>query len=184
MNIPFGCAALSALVLTTSVASAEPSWIMRANESTLEFVIDIGGATVTGGFSDWTVTTLFDPAQPKTASLRVEIAMASVYVDDPRAQAIGNSTWLAVGDYPIAVFEAEGFDWAPDTGALTVHGGLALRDITQPLTLTGTLKANNGRGEAQITATIPRLRYDIGVGQEAVGTNVQLHGHFVATLQD
>jgi len=116
--------------------------------------------------------------------LRVEVGMSSVIIDDPRAQAAQNAAWLAVNDHPMAVFEARGFDWSENTGALTVAGTLTLRGIARPLTLSGTLTFDGTRGEAEISATVLRLSHEIGVGQDAVGPEVHLRAHVIATLEN
>lgn len=173
-----------AAAATLSGAAADPLWIMERDESALEFVIDLGGSEIVGAFADWTAEIDFDPAIPGNASLRVEINMQSVSVDDPRAQALGDTTWLSVEDHPTAVFEAAGFDWSPDTGALDVNGTLTLRDIAAPLVLSGTLNVADGRGEADITGVILRLTHDVGIGQDAVGAEVLLRARVVAAAEN
>lgn len=172
------------MFLAMAPAQADPIWAMQADASTLEFVVEIGGTETTGHFDDWTTTISFDPVTPDTAKLRVEIGMGSVSIADPRAQAAPSAAWLAVNDYPMAVFEATGSDWSENTGALTVNGTLTLRGIAQPLTLNGTLTIDGRRGEADVSATILRLPHEIGIGQDAVGAEVLLRARVVAFLEN
>ena len=176
--------ASAAMFLAMAPAQADPIWAMQADASTLEFVVEIGGTESTGQFDDWSTTIRFDPDMPDSAKLRVEIGMGSVSIADPRAQAAPSAAWLAVNNHPMAVFEATGFEWSKVTGALTVNGTLTLRGIAQPLTLTGTLKIDGTRGEADVSATILRLPHRIGVGQDAVGAEVLLRARVVAFLEN
>lgn len=161
-------------ILAGPVATAEPIWAVDPVNSYLGFTARIGDGGIPGSFYLWTAIIAFDPEQPETATLRVEIDMASVTMADPRAQTVGETTWLGSAEHPKAVFEASGFQWMPG-GALTIEGVLTLKGIAAPLTLTGMLRVDGSKAEADVTGEILRLTHGIGIGQDAIAAEVEVH---------
>ena len=173
---------MAALIVTGAPSAAEPDWTVDHATSRLGYAVEIGGTTATGHFDGWTAEIAFDRDRPEEGRVRVEIAMDTVSIDDARAQAVGDAAWLGVDDHPVAVFQSDRFDLAPD-GALTVTGWLTLKGIDAPMTLAGTLVVEGMEARADLAGTITRLSHHVGVGQNAVAADVTVQATLTARCE-
>jgi len=162
-----------------TAALAQDTWDVDHQTARLAFMFAIGDATATGTFGDWSADIQFDPTHPGESFVRVDVDMASVSVDDPRAQAVDDAAWLATSDHPTAVFEATGFDLSAGN-RLSVDGTLTLKGVQAPLTLTGTLRLEGKTAMADLSGSILRQSHDIGLGQDAVSSDVTVRTTFTA----
>ncbi|WP_170431518.1 YceI family protein [Ruegeria arenilitoris] len=165
--------------LLSSQAIAEKSWTVDPTQGTLTFTVDIGGAVAQGEFGEWTAEIIFFPKSPSDGAVTVTVDVASVTIDDARAQAIAEEGWLGVGAYPIAIFTSESFD-PSNEAQLTVPGTLTLKDISAPMELFGTLVVDNCMAEATATGPLDRTQHDIGAGQSAVEPIVNITATLIA----
>ncbi|MEE2809429.1 MAG: YceI family protein [Pseudomonadota bacterium] len=168
--------ALSCLAIT---AAADTTWKVDHDQSALSFAVEIGGTEAVGAFGRWDADITFDPTAPELGTVVVSIDIASVRIDDDRAQAIADPAWLGAADHPTARFASTAFDLASD-GTLTVPGTLTLKGIDLPLTLTGTLSVENSTARADLSSTIDRTSHDIGVGQNTVAPDVAVTATLLA----
>lgn len=168
-----------ALSCLTIAAAAEMTWTVDHDQSALSFAVEIGGTEAVGVFGQWDADITFDPTAPEIATVVVSIDIASVRIDDDRAQAIADAAWLGAADHQTARFTSTTFELESD-GTLTVPGTLTLKGIDMPLTLTGTLSVENCIARADLSSSIDRTSHDIGVGQNAVAPDVSITATLLA----
>lgn len=172
-----------ASVIFCGSAYASDEWLVVQNESSLEFSVEIEGLVAKGTFERWHAKIQFDPTRPEEARLQVSIQMPSVSIADPRGRGLKNKSWLSVETHPTAVFEATGFDWTPETGALRTTGTLTLKGISVPLTLAGDLVLDGTIGKADLSGTIVRSDHKVGAQDDPVSSRVQVITRVVAHLK-
>lgn len=153
----------TALLLASGPSLAGPDWTVDHATSRLGHAVEIGGTTATGRFDGWSA----------------EIAMDTVSIDDARAQAVGDDAWLGIEAHPVAVFQSDRFDLAPD-GTLTVAGWLTLKGVEAQMTLTGALIVEGMEARAYLSGTIMRLSHHVVVGQDAVAGEVAVQATLTA----
>lgn len=156
--------AIAGQMLMASVASAT-AWVVDPQRSMLNFQIVESGNPISGRFARWTADIRFDPANPSTARLRVQVETASATTNERRRdELLTGPDWLDSARVPVAVFEAEGFR---PLGAdrFEAMGTLKLRDGTRPLTLSFTLDVAGDRARARGRGTLVRTQFGIGQGQ-------------------
>ncbi|MDX8350657.1 YceI family protein [Cognatiyoonia sp. IB215446] len=169
----------SFLCLLGTSTLAQQSWVVDHSQSTLAFTVSIGGADANGRFEDWTAAISYDPTSPADGAVAVMIDIASVVIDDPRAQAIADAAWLGAEAYPQAFFASDSFALSNAT-QLSVPGSLTLKGISLPLTLSGSLTVEDCNATAQIRGVLDRTQYGIGVGQAAVAPKVTVSASLIA----
>ena len=174
--------------LTLSIVSAE---------SEARFIIDevLAGSpnTVIGTTRDVQGEIRVDPGNLDGASISpIAIGAGSLTTDNNfRNRAIGNFI-LQTGDYPTITFTPEEIDGLPastsvgDALSFQVAGQLTIRDITQPITFTVSVKVESeSRISGAAQATIQRGDFDLSIPSvpqvASVSEQVQLELDFVAT---
>ena len=104
--------------------------------------------------------------------------------DKQRDEALPESDWFAVKQFPQAVFEANNFQSFGDNKFIA-ESTLTIRGLKKTMIFPFTLDAKDGK--ATVDSSIPILRTNFGVGQgdwassEYVGLEVTVKLHLVAT---
>lgn len=156
-------AGLLLALLPLSAGAAD--WV-QAEGSRLAFAGKYQGEVFTGLFPGFATRLHFDPADPASARLDVNIPMQAVtsgnaeYDSEMRGAAFFN-----VARFPTARFQASGARRLAD-GRYAMDGTLSLRGISKPVTFTfewtpGAQPVLFGR------ARVRRLQFDVGAGQWA-----------------
>jgi len=154
---------LLAWLAGTAAAQEPPRWRLVPEESAVEWTVEAAGETVTGGFEDFTADIRFDPANPETGKIRVEVDTRSIYVEGEDArETLINENWFAAKQHPKAVFEAETI--RRRGGDYIAHGNLTIRDDTDSVKLAFTLDVEDATARASGTAEIDRRAFGVGRG--------------------
>ena len=157
---------LLALALCALAAPALTADYVQAPGSSLVFAGTYQRETFTGRFPEFRTTLRFDPADPAAARLEVDIPLASATTGNPdydgemRGPAFFDSARFATARYTAQGVRALGGDRYAADGTLALHG------VERPVTLTFTWTP----GERPVLAgraTVPRLAFNIGVGEWA-----------------
>lgn len=147
-------------------------WTVDAANSRIELTGVVNGEPRTVTLPNLSGTINFDPAQPATASIAVDIPITGI--SDHLAEAVStlkSASWFDVKAYPLATYNADGIEPAdPDAASqtdFTANGTLTLKGVeTQiPITFTfddGVPTAESASTAATATAAINRIDFDIG----------------------
>lgn len=159
----------SALPATESSASPAPrteaqAWTPRIADSRLGFVANFSGNDAPGTFAQWTADIRFDPDNLDGSSIAVTIDMASATIAsaDISDNQLRGSDGFNVREHNAARFSASTIRASDDGSFYIADGELALRGVTQSLTLPFTVDID---GEvATASAEVSLNRQDFGIG--------------------
>ena len=154
----------AALVLAATAARAS-DWV-QAPGSSLVFAGTYQGDTFSGHFPGFQTRLRFDPAEPESARLEVDIPLANVTTGNADYDGeMRGAAFFDIGRYARARYVAEGFR-ALEDGRYAADGVLELRGLSHPVTLTFTWDET---GQPTLTgrATVDRLAFGIGDGMWA-----------------
>lgn len=156
--------ALGIGALTT--ANAAPYTVLNTDDSRILFGYSQMGVGMSGGFSQIKATEFsFDPANPETAKVAIEIPLSSIDAGYDEANAeLEKDEWLKTAAYPLAAFkstkvESLGENRYQVTGELTIKGDTKV--VTAPFTFTEKDDSASFEGEF----TFQRADFGIGEGQ-------------------
>jgi polyisoprenoid-binding protein YceI len=159
----FATIALATLAIAAS-AHAEEFNVVQPEKSAVTFVFKQMGVSVDGRFGKFSAQLKFDPAKPATASVAVDIDLASIDAGSAEANdEVAGKLWFNTKAFPTARFVASairplGGNRYEAAGKLTIKG--RTQDITAPFTFNG-----QGRtGIAEGTLVIKRADFGIGEG--------------------
>ena len=162
------------ILIGSQYAQAEAAkWQFDTAHSSVYFDIRHIYSTVRGHFPDYSGTFLFDPKNPATAKIEMEIKVKSIFTDDQkRDKHLKSKDFFDAGKYPVMTFESTGIKPTGDqkylvSGKLTVKGNT--KDISFPLNYLGEKEHPLQKG--QIVAgfsghfVIDRLDFQVGDGK-------------------
>ncbi len=144
-----------------------PSYKLIKEKSTLKFYAINNGAPVEGQFKNFSAEIKFNPDKLDESKITVEVDTGSVFTDyDEIAKNLLSKDWLAVMDFPKAVFTSKTITRMPSSDNYYAEGTLKLRDKTMPATLNFQLQfADEKNAIAKGYVTIRRTDYGVGQGQ-------------------
>lgn len=152
---------------TAPLATATQDGNWQVTEGSLGFTLNQLGSNVQGSFADWAAEITFNEVATdgKNGTVTVTISIASLTLGSVTEQAKGVD-FFDVATHPTAIFTA---DILPVDGQYTAQGTLALRGMTQPLTLPFTLEITGDTAKMTGTTTLDRRDFGIGAsyGDEA-----------------
>lgn len=175
--------ATAALAASTALASAAPeAYALDPSHSQVVFSYNhLGFSTTYGMFSGFDGTVMFDPEDPASSSVEIEIPISTMVTGwDARDNHFSSPDFFNVGEFPAATFkstsvEVTGENTAKITGDLTAVGA------TNPVTLDVTFNKQGVHPMQQkewmgfdATATINRSDFNLGKFAPAVGDQVDL----------
>jgi len=172
---PRSLALATALLLWTGATAAQAAtWVVDPATSVLGFTGSQSGKPFDGIFTKWSAKIDYDPANPAAAKVVVTIDTASATADEPQKdEALPESDWFDVAQFPQAKFEANGFK--PKGGnAFEAPSKLTIRGISKDVVLPFTLAINGDNAHAIGKLPIIRTDYGVGQGQFADGKTVAL----------
>lgn len=150
----------AALLFAAPATAAD--WV-QAPGSSLVFAGTYQGEVFSGHFPGFQTRLSFDPADPASATLEVDIPLAGVTTGNPDYDGeMRGAAFFDIGRYARARYVAEGFR-ALEDGSYAADGVLELRGTSHPVTLTFTWDP----GERPVLtgrATVDRLAFGIGEG--------------------
>lgn len=150
----------AALLFAAPATAAD--WV-QAPGSSLVFAGTYQGEVFSGHFPGFQTRLSFDPADPASATLEVDIPLAGVTTGNPDYDGeMRGAAFFDIGRYARARYVAEGFR-ALEDGSYAADGVLELHGTSHPVTLTFTWDP----GERPVLtgrATVDRLAFGIGEG--------------------
>lgn len=157
-------AAASLLLLSTPAFAA--AWNVDVAQSSLTFSGAQAGTPFTGHIKRFTPTITFDPADPASGSIAVELDMASATIPDDSEQndSLPTEDWFFVSKFARATFTSSAIKQVGrDTNTFTADGTLTIRDQSKPITLPFTFEQQPD-GTAIASGEVILDRRDFGLG--------------------
>lgn len=153
------------------VATATP-WQVNAKASSLGFATSWSGDAVPGVFKKWQADIVFGADELDKSSIKVMVDLASVSTgDEQRDSALPGEEWFDAEHHPQAVFTSKKIR-KTGTNRYQAEGTLALRDKTEPVTLTFDLTINGDSASAKGFATLDRTVFGVGQGEYAATDSI------------
>jgi polyisoprenoid-binding protein YceI len=165
----------------------------KSHASIVFRVSHLGFSHYTAGFSDYSATLDFDPANPAAMQFDGAVHVNSLTLNNPPPGFISDllgKMWFDADKYPLITFhstkvEPTGANTANVIGDFTMHG------ITKPLTLAVTFNGGyagheyepNARIGFSATTTIKRSAYGISFGIPEPGSNMGVSDNVEVTLE-
>lgn len=149
-------------------ASAEPGpppvWTIRPGGRLNFSVANGSGGRIRGGFERWSGTIHFDPDNPESAEIRVEVDLSSASVGDPtQDEMLVGEEFFATASGPTATFRTTSVR-RTGAGRYSAQGTLNLRGTRRQQPLTFTLSGEGLQRRVEGAATIDRVAFGIGTG--------------------
>lgn len=162
--------------LAAGTATAR-DWRLDGAASELGFQVQANGASISGDFAEFSASVRFDPEQPEAGRIEATVALASVETGNAmRDKTLAGAAFFAVAEYPEAHFSSESVEAGSD-GRFLAHGELRMHGVTRPLTLVLAFDRAEDGAVLDVSTSIDRLAFGIGVGEdwEVIARNVQVH---------
>lgn len=152
-------------------AQGERAWKFSPTESEIEFVGTSLRAEFSGQFQAFDAAINFDPAEPESGSIKVEIDAKSIATGLKEIDTLLlTADWFAVGKFPLVVFEATGFRKG-EGGKYMLDGTVTVKGKTAAVALEADFDMaedpdNPEMMKATAVSEIPlkRLAFKIGTG--------------------
>ncbi|HLV06627.1 MAG TPA: cytochrome b/b6 domain-containing protein [Croceibacterium sp.] len=145
-----------------------PVWAIQPG-GRLGFSVGSGDNTIRGSFSDWSGTIHFDPDNPETADIRIQVRLASASLGDATQDSmVQDADFFASSANPIATWRST---TVRRTGSdrFSASGTLSLKGASRPQSLTFTLSGDGLRQRVEGSASIDRTAFGVGTGEAAAG---------------
>lgn len=156
-------AALAGLLAASPAVAAD---YVQAPGSTLAFASKYDGEVFVGTFPGFKTQLSFDPANPASGKLDVEIPLAGAKSGNgDRDSTLLGADFFNVAKFAQARYTASGFR-ALGNGQYAADGTLELRGVSKPVTLTFTWKPGT-QPVLSGKATVKRLDFGVGGGDWA-----------------
>ena len=156
---------LAALLLFSAPVLAEPAkWQVDPAKSSLSFVVDVNGQTVTGKFKAFGAIIAFDPADLAHSSAKITIDMTEAKSGDATRDAmLLKPDWFNVLDFPQAIFQTTGFT-SKGGNAYEAKAKLTLKGATKDVVLPFTLAITGDTAVANGEVRLKRTEFKVGQG--------------------
>jgi cytochrome b561/polyisoprenoid-binding protein YceI len=145
-----------------------PVWSIQPG-GRLGFTAGGGDYTYRGTFSDWSGTITFDPENPATADIRIDVRLASASLGDAtQDEMLQGGDFFASAANPTATWRSTS---VRQTGPnrYSASGTLSLRGASRPQSLSFTLSGEGLRRHVEGSASIDRTAFGVGTGESAAG---------------
>jgi polyisoprenoid-binding protein YceI len=154
----------STLVWSGVAWAAPPTWKVDPARSSLQFVVDVNGQTVTGTWPGFGALIAFDPADLAHSSVKVTMDMTGVKSGDATRDAmLLKPDWFNALDFPQAKYEATSFT-VKGGNAYEANGKLTLKGVTKTVVLPFTLSITGDTAVAKGEVTLKRAEFGVGKG--------------------
>ena len=175
--------AMSGIILCVStVAGLADKWIVDTERSKLLFQLKVQENNLEGSFEDFQAQIDFDPENPASGSIIVDVETGSIFTGNSQGDGIAKAAdWLASDQFPVARFESTIIEGNKAYG-FVARGDLSIKGISVPVDLTFDLNIDGTSAVATGSATLSRT--DFGVGgpvsgslpvEDAVGVEFEIH---------
>lgn len=159
-----------------------PVWAIQPG-GRLAFSIRNGDSTLNGSFPDWDGTIRFDPDNPESADIRINVRLASTTLGDATQDSmLRDADFFATAANPVANWRSTSVSRI-GTNSYSASGTLSLKGVSRPQSLNFTLSGTGLRRRVEGSATIDRTAFGVGTGEAATGLTptVSLNFSFDAT---
>lgn len=162
---PFALAAALSLGALGSATAAQYT-SLDSKASSVAFGYSQMSVKMDGKFGELKASALsFDPAQPESAKVALEIALASVDAGYAEANTeLAKDEWLALNSHPVATFTSNKVQSLGEN-RYEVTGNLSIKGITKPVTAPFTFKEVGDTGIFEGSFTFQRADFSVGEGQ-------------------
>lgn len=168
---------------SSSSKASVPIWTVDKSASKIAFSTTFSGEAVQGGFSSYTTTIAFDPAQLDASHVKVSIDLASVASGDgDRDSSLRSDSFFNADTFPKAVFQADKFSKI-DATHFVAHGKLTLHGVTKPCELPFTLVIKGKTASVSGATDIDRMAFGVGSGDWAKTDAVPAKVHVAITVK-
>jgi polyisoprenoid-binding protein YceI len=140
------------------------------------FTIDgLMGINVNGTLAFSNSTIIFDPANPKTATLEATLSVATIETGiGKRDRHLKSRDFFDAGKYPVITFKSGSV--AKSGNGYSVTGKLRIKAATQTVTIPFTFVQTGQTGTFKGSFNIRRTQYSIGTGKErGMGDEVRIN---------
>lgn len=146
-------------------SGSAPAWTIAPGGKLGFVAINNGTERLAGQFGEWGGEIRFDPFAPETASIAIQIDLASATLNDGfRDQLLKGEEFFNVVAGPTATFVSERVEALPD-GRFLAQGTLSLRGASQPQEVEFRLTGGDDAKHVTGSATVERKPFNIGFGQ-------------------
>ena len=128
--------AAALLSLSTAAHAAPTTWTIDPNHSNVTFTIRHFFSKVTGSFTKFSGTVVYDPANAAASSAKAEIDAASITTANERRDGhLKSPDFFDVAKFPTLTFESTKV--TGNGSKLKIEGNLTMHGVTKPVTLEG-----------------------------------------------
>ncbi len=162
--------ALALMLVLAPTAQAAP-YQLDMTQSKLHFQGMHADAAFHGTFKQWSATVNWNADDPTQSTMAATIQTASAATGNPTYDAtLPTADWFNSQAFPTASFASTAITKGAKVNNYTAQGTLALRGVTQPVTLNFTLTpvhgSTNGALRALGALTIDRLAFGMGAASD------------------
>ena len=165
ITVAYGGGSTEAIAATSDA----PAWTIQPGGKLGFAVVNNGSETVSGQFADWSGDIRFDPSNPATAAIKIDVDLASASVGDAfRDKLLTEDEFFNLPIQAVATFESSSVEALPD-GRYLARGTLSLKGVSKPQELEFRLTGDGDSRHVEGSATVDRVGYNIGMGQYGGG---------------
>lgn len=151
---------------TAQSQSGAPAWRVATEASSLSVVYVEDGVEARGVFRKFTGVGRFDPQDPASAELSLDIDVRSLQlVDGLRTAFVQSDGWFDSRNFPTATFrltELSALDAQAGSGRYAAEGVLTIKEREGALRPTFSLKIDQRRAEARGSVDFDRIDFQLG----------------------
>lgn len=149
-------------------AGPPPVWTIQPG-GRLGFSVSNGDNTIRGSFSEWSGDIRFDPDNPESADIRINVSLASASLGDAtQDNMLQGADFFASAANPTATWRSTSVR-RTGPNRYSASGTLSLKGASRPQSLTFTLSGEGLRRRVEGSASIDRNAFGIGTGESAAG---------------
>lgn len=146
---------------TANVVAETGNWDIQADGSHIRFSALQEGETFTGEFQEFSGLIRFDPQNPETGSVKIEIPLKSVDAGSKdRNSTLPDKVWFSTKKFPIATFTSTDISTAAES--YLAKGELSLKGVSVPIELPFDLVVEGKKAVMTSTYEMDRTKWNVG----------------------
>ena len=146
-----------------AATSSAPAWAIQPG-GTLTAEVANGSDTVTVNFAKWNGTINFDPDNPGSAAIKIDVDLTGASIGDSfKDGLLQGDEFFGTANTPTATYQSQSVEAQPD-GRFVAHGTLNLHGMSMDQDVEFRLTGSGADRHVEGTASIDRLGYAIGTG--------------------
>ena len=154
------------LILALPLTAEAKQWTVDYTNSKLSFTGQQGEKPFTGGFKKFSLSTDFDPEKPQHSTILATIDITSITAgNSERDSYLPKAEWFDSKSFPQANFTARNIQKTDD--GYIADGILTIKDVTNPLRFTFTMKPEEDHFRIKGSTQILRNDFKLGTGDWA-----------------